>query len=210
MRSAKLKQTKSRQKSTDEPIAVDKREQILQGAMQVFLHHGYAGTSMDRVATAASVSKQTIYSYFQDKEGLFTALIEQVTIHRLQHELGSESLCGEPNVLLHQLAEVFLCKMGDQDYLNLLRLIVAESSRFPELAQLYSRTVIQSGRQILGAYFRSHPELQISDPEAAAHIFFGSLVSFLLAQEILYGKLVSPLENDRLIKQLVALIVKPV
>jgi AcrR family transcriptional regulator len=194
---------------TAEPVSTDKREQILQGALQVFLSHGYAGTSMDRVAAAAGVSKQTIYSYFQDKEGLFTALIEQVTIQRLQHELGCEMLCGEPEILLRQLAEAFLDKMGDQDYLNLLRLIVAESGRFPELAQLYSRTVIQRARQMLSAYFQSHPELQIPDPEAAAHIFCGSLVSFLLAQEILYGKLVAPLETDRLVKMLVGLIVKP-
>ncbi|MGL6341002.1 MAG: TetR/AcrR family transcriptional regulator, partial [Waterburya sp.] len=39
-----------------------KREQILQGAMKVFLQHGYAGTSMDRVAEVAKVSKNTIYN----------------------------------------------------------------------------------------------------------------------------------------------------
>ena len=52
-----------------------KQEMILQGAVRVFLQLGYAGTSMDRVASEAGVSKQTIYSNFQDKEGLFTALM---------------------------------------------------------------------------------------------------------------------------------------
>lgn len=52
--------------------------------MQVFLKHGYAGTSMDRVAEVAGVSKNTIYNHFQDKEGLFTALIEQITTNRFQ------------------------------------------------------------------------------------------------------------------------------
>lgn len=201
MRAAKPKQ------SYDASLA-EKREQILQGAIQVFLNHGYAGTSMDRVATAAGVSKQTIYSHFQDKEGLFTALVERVTIHRLQHELGMDDLCGEPEVLLQQIAMIFLHKLGNQEYLNLFRVLIAESARFPELAQLYSRTVIHKGRQMLSAYFRSHPELNITDPEAAAHIFSGSLVSFLLSQEILYGKLVSPLEGERVIQELIALIVK--
>ncbi|XPM58711.2 MAG: TetR/AcrR family transcriptional regulator [Leptolyngbya sp. IPPAS B-1204] len=191
----------------DSPLA-EKREQILQGAIQVFLNHGYAGTSMDRVAAAAGVSKQTIYSHFQDKEGLFTALVERVTIHRLQRELGMQDLHGEPEELLYQLATVFLHKLSNPEYLNLFRVLIAESARFPELAQLYSRTVIHRGRQMLSAYFRAHPELKITDPEAAAHIFSGSLVSFLLAQEILYGKQVSPLEGERVIKQLVALIVQ--
>ena len=47
-----------------------KQEQILQGAMQVFLAQGYEGTSMDRIAAAAGVSKHTIYSYFHDKQGV--------------------------------------------------------------------------------------------------------------------------------------------
>lgn len=203
MRSAKLKR-----QPTELPVASDKREQILQGAMQVFLNQGYAATSMDRVATTAGVSKQTIYSHFQDKEGLFTALIQRVTLDRVQHHLGCDQLSGEPSTLLRRLAEAFLHEMSSEEYLNLLRIILAESLRFPELAQLYSRTVIQKGRQILSSYLQSHPELPIADPEAAAHIFMGTLVSFLISQEILYGKLISPLSKERVVDQLVALIVK--
>jgi len=195
---------------TENSFAVNaKQEQILQGAMRVFLQGGYAGTSMDRVAAAAGVSKQTIYSHFQDKEGLFVALIERVTIRKFLIEFGPEPLQGEPIVLLPKLAEVFFTKMSDQEYISLLRVIIAESGRFPELAQLYVRAVIQRGRGILGRYFASRPELNISDPEATAHIFFGSLVSFVLSQEILHGKHTTPIEKERLITSLVNLILEP-
>ena len=56
----------------------DKVEQILQGAMQEFLVHGYAGTSMDRIAASGGISKATVYSHFQDKQGLFKALVERL------------------------------------------------------------------------------------------------------------------------------------
>ncbi len=183
-----------------------KQEQILQGAMQVFLSHGYAGTSMDRIAAASSVSKQTIYSYFQDKEGLFTALIERITIHRLQQELGCDELEGEPEILLRQIAIAFFDKIGDEEYLNLFRVVVGESVRFPDLAKLYSRTVIQRGRGLLVTYFRSHPELQIADPEATAQIFLGSLVAFIVSQKILYGEHLIPIAPERLIETLIPLI----
>jgi AcrR family transcriptional regulator len=197
-----------RQTSTPEAGNLsEKREKILQGAMQVFLQQGYASTSMDRVATVAGVSKQTIYSHFQDKEGLFAALIERVTIARVQHEFGSEELHGEPPVLLRHLAETILQNMSDPEYLSLLRVVIAESVRFPELARLYSRTVIQKGRSILSAYFQAHPELQIADPEATAHIFFGSLISFLISQEILHGKEISQLNQQRLIDALLILLI---
>ncbi|MBW4521412.1 MAG: TetR/AcrR family transcriptional regulator [Scytolyngbya sp. HA4215-MV1] len=177
----------------------NKREQILWGALQIFLHHGYASTSMDRVAAEAGVSKQTIYSHFQDKEGLFTALIERVTIHRLQSELPAQPFQGEPCVVLRRLAETFLAKMDDPEYIAFIRLVIAESARFPELAQLYGRTVLQYGYSSLGAYFVQHPELKIADPDAIARIFFGSLSSFVLAQELLQGKHTMPMAKERLI-----------
>jgi AcrR family transcriptional regulator len=199
----------------DQPTSVNgKREQILQGAMRVFLHYGYAKTSMDRVATTAGVSKQTIYSHFQDKEGLFTALIERVTIRRFQIELGLESyqttstlpLQGEPALLLRKLAEIFLHKMSDEEYLSFIRLVIAESARFPQLAKLYSCTVIQRGCQSLSHYFQAHPELNIPDTEATARIFLGSLMSFVLSQEILHGKHTMPIAKERFIKSLIHLV----
>ncbi|WP_269086332.1 hypothetical protein [Trichormus sp. NMC-1] len=41
--------------------------------------------------------------------------------------------------------------------------------------------------------FAFHPELGINDPEATAQIFFGSLVSYVMVQEMLYGKEMMPL-----------------
>ncbi len=113
-----------------------KREQILQGAMQVFLQSGYAGTSMDRVAAEAGVAKQTIYSHFQDKEGLFKALMEQITLDRFRSVFSLEDFAGDPAVRLRQLAETYLTKVADQNYLSITRIIIGESERFPELARL--------------------------------------------------------------------------
>jgi AcrR family transcriptional regulator len=181
-----------------------KREQILQGATRVFLHHGYAGTSMDRVAAKAGVSKQTIYSHFQDKEGLFAALIERITTRQLQIDFGSEPFQGEPEFLLRRIAQGYLnAKMDDREYIDLLRLVVAESARFPELAQLYTRTVIQPVCHQLSLYFESHPELDIADPEAMAQVFFGSLSAFILSQQILHARDTMQLEKERLIDTLV-------
>jgi AcrR family transcriptional regulator len=185
---------------------VSKREQILQGATRVFLRHGYAGTSMDRVAGEAGVSKQTIYTHFQDKEGLFAALIERITIRQLQEEFGTGNLQGEPVQLLSRIAHNFLSKMDDREYTGLLRVVVAESERFPELAALYTRTVIQPGNQCLSAYFRSHPQLQLKDPEATAQIFFGSLAAFILSQQILLGKHIMPMERERIVESLIKLV----
>ena len=108
-------------------------------------------------------------------------------------------------MLLRQFAEAYLNNIVDDEYVSLFRLILAESARFPNLAKLYSRTVIQQGRQLVADYFRSHPELGFTDPEAIAQIFVGSLVSYVVAQEIFYGKETVPLSRDRLIDSLMRL-----
>ncbi len=187
------------------PAYTPKQEAILQGAVRLFLRSGYAGTSMDRVAAEAGVSKQTIYSHFQDKEGLFQALMERMTIRRFQAAFQMATLHGDPEVLLRQFAEAYLNKIVDDEYVSLLRLILAESARFPHLAKLYSRTVIQQGRQLVADYFRGHPELGFTDPEAIAQVFVGALVSYVIAQEIFYGKETIPLSRDRLIDSLMSL-----
>src|SRR5436305_2055930 len=52
-----------------------KREAILAAATAAFLRSGYLGTSMDEIAAAAGVSKQTVYKQFADKERLFSEIV---------------------------------------------------------------------------------------------------------------------------------------
>ncbi|OKH52099.1 TetR family transcriptional regulator [Calothrix sp. HK-06] len=192
---------------TEAVIANQKQEQILQGAMRVFLSTGYSGTSMDKVSAEARVSKQTIYSHFGDKQGLFKALMEWVTVANFHSVFCGEEFKDEPAVFLRRLGETFFTKVADNpDYLGLFRVMVSESERFPELAKLYTQTVIQQGRSLMSEYFLSHPELKLNDPDAVAQIFFGSLVSHIVVQEMLYGKELMPLSRARLLDSLIKLV----
>jgi TetR/AcrR family transcriptional regulator of autoinduction and epiphytic fitness len=192
----------------DRSGSVDKVEQILQGAKQEFLTNGYAATSMDRVAEAAGVSKATVYSHFQDKERLFKALIEKLARKRFYSILGTQPLKGEPYVVLRRLAATALDQMvNDQEYQSFERLLMGESARFPELAQVFINSIAKPAIETLSKYLASRPELKIPDPEATARILIGSLVHFVMTQEIMHGKEIMPMESDRLIDALTHLIV---
>lgn len=189
-------------------VHTSKRQQILQGAISVFLKQGYEGTSMDRIAGVAGVSKNTIYNHFQDKKDLFVSLMEEVTAERFQVVFGSVSLSEEPAIVLRQIAEKLLSKvMRDQEYIAFIRLIIGESGRFPELGQLFIRALPQKVIQTLTNYLESHPELNLDNVEATVRIFMGSLIGFTLTQEVLHGKEIIPLEKEALINSLVNLIV---
>ncbi|MHC5596898.1 MAG: TetR/AcrR family transcriptional regulator [Nostoc sp.] len=197
---------------TDEVVrdnSVDKMEQILQGAMQEFLQNGYAGTSMDRVAVAAGVSKATVYSHFQDKEGLFKVLIESLAHQNFNSLFGTEPMEGEPKIVLRQLGTKLLEQMNhDLEHCAFMRVLIGESGRFPELTQICVRAMIKPMLETIAQYFAVHPELNITDPEATARIFLGTLVNFHVTQDVMHGRDIIPMESDRLIDALTHLITK--
>lgn len=186
----------------------EKANAILAGALQVFSTHGYAAASMDRIASAAGVSKPTLYSYFKDKSGLFIALIKQTT------QVADRALAGmqsgtvselPPEQALRNLATSALQQFSTNPQLpTMMRLIIGESERFPELAKTFVEEVQKPLLGRLQAYFSAHPQLNLPDPEVAARMFAGSLTHYIIVQEILSGKEILPLSHERMVNGLVA------
>ncbi|SRR5579883_516066 len=203
-----MRQAKSRR--TDRTLSAEKTEAILAGGMQEFLAHGYAATSMDRVALAAKVSKATVYNHFQDKEHLFTALIQQLVAQKFRaifDAADAQVLNASPQVVLKAFANRALDTMiNEPQFLNFMRVILGESGRFPQLAHAFVHNIEQAAFRKLCQYFTSCPHLKFTDPEATARIFVGAIVHFLIVQEMLDGKAIMPMERDRLIDTLVTLI----
>ncbi len=193
--------------SSNPHTTTDKPTQILQGAMQVFLKQGYQGSSMDRVAAKAGVSKQTLYSHFQDKEGLFLALVKHMATGKFQLVWGSVSMEEEPEIVLRQLAQQFLTRIcTDEEYLNFIRLLVGESRRFPQLTEVFIQCVTSPSHRALTTYLSTHPDLDLPDPETHAWIFIGSLISYVFTQEVFNGKTIMPLDAQKLVDQLIQMI----
>jgi TetR/AcrR family transcriptional regulator, regulator of autoinduction and epiphytic fitness len=192
-------------------LSPEKAKAILEGGMQEFLSYGYAATSMDRVAIAAGVSKATVYSHFRDKESLFIALIQQLAAVKFRSIFDSsnpEVLQLPPDVILRELANQMLdVATSEPQFLNFMRVILGESGRFPELARAFVHNVEQTAFHLVCSYFISCPSLKIADPEATARVFVGSLVHFIVVQDMLHGKEIVPMSRDRLIDTLIHLIV---
>ncbi len=188
------------------PRSLEKAEQILRGALPEFLKYGYERTSMDKVAQAAGVSKQTLYSHFCDKDGLFTALVKRMACEKFRL-VWSQPLFGEPHRVLRELAHRLLKEINDPEYLGFVRLIIAESAKRQDLSQIFLKNVAIPAIGILKKYFQDHPELKIADAEVTARIFVGTLIHHLLTQEMLHGHEIMPLSEERLVNNLVNLVV---
>lgn len=179
---------------------VSKKEDIIRAAVKVFLENGYAGTSVNRVAEEAGVIKATIYSHFKDKESLFSAIIEEITVKKMAVDFPHiEALIPSlgPEQFIDMIYEKFSKLEEDQEYCRLVRILIGESERFPELPELYLRVVLRPGMGLARMYFDKHPELGIEDSFAAGHIMAGAFWSLLVWQRILGGVKETPLRSDR-------------
>lgn len=175
--------------------------------MQEFLANGYAATSMDKVAASAGVSKATVYSHFQDKAALFAAIVQQLAEEKFSTGFDPRdeaAMQGEPRVVLRRIAENILEEADSNSRVcEFMRLIIGESGRFPELAEPYIQNVAKPLIGGLTRYLRMQDDLKLSDPEATARMFAGTLIYFVLVQRVLGADTIMPMESDRIITTLI-------
>ena len=187
----------------------DKATQILNGALQEFLARGYAGTSMDRVAATAGVSKPTVYNHFQDKEGLFRALVQKIACERFQIKFNPDTFRGTPDESLPRLLTAMVDTIAeDEEYQDFVRLVIGESGRFPELARTFVTYLSKPGLELMQDYLNLHPEFSFADSQAIAQIILGSVVYMCLTQYILHDRDIMPLSKERYIETMVSLMLQ--
>ncbi|BAY77639.1 TetR family transcriptional regulator [Nostoc linckia NIES-25] len=199
----------SKSKSIERDLSPEKTEMILDGAMQEFLENGYAAARIDKIAVAAGVSKATIYRRYPDKESLFTALMQQLACKKeLFNSAQIQSAQGDPASLLRSFANRMLEHIADDPQaLTFFRIIIGESGRFPELARAFVKNIEKPMLEALTQYLASHPELELPDAEVTARAFVGTLVHFVLLRDIMQSGDIVPMERDRLLDNLVKLII---
>jgi AcrR family transcriptional regulator len=92
---------------TDERLRDADRSQatILAAARDEFAEHGLGGARMDRIAERAGLNKRLIYYYFQDKERLFRAVLEQAYLHIRGEERKLNLLALKPAEAVRRLVE---------------------------------------------------------------------------------------------------------
>lgn len=171
------------------PKDLAKRQAILDAAKNLFLSNGYANTSMDAVASAAGVSKLTVYSHFNDKERLFSAAVVAKCEEQLP-TLFFELPDGIPieQVLLN-IARRFHLLINSDESVNLHRLIMALGSQDPKLSQIFFEAGPQRmlhGMERLLAKIDQVGALRIDKPLNAAEHFF-CLLKGAANFRLLYG-----------------------
>ncbi|MGE0386526.1 MAG: TetR/AcrR family transcriptional regulator [Gammaproteobacteria bacterium] len=165
-------------RSQGRPKDPEKRAAVMQAAGRLFLEQGFERATMDAIAAEAGVSKLTVYSHFENKEALFSALVA----HKCEACFGGvafESLAElGPQAALVRVARGFMDLMLSPDVLALHRVLMASAMQGGEINRSFYASgpapTLASFARLL-AQFDAGGALAVPDPARAADHFFALL-----------------------------------
>ncbi len=174
--------------SRDEQDFESRRQQIIDGALQVFASKGFEKATNKDIAIASSIgSPGLIYHYFKDKSDLFREVIEQ-RIPMLQLLTKSEEMMTlAPYEALTLFASTFIKVVDNPKAIALVKLMLGEVVRQPLVAQMVNTIGPTRNFAFLTRYLKKQMDagvLRQMDPGAAARCFIGPLVAFVITREL--------------------------
>jgi len=125
--------------------AAARRQAILDAALDEFTARGFAAARMDDIAAKAGVAKGTIYLYFTDKEALFQELVRTSLVPIVGGLKIPEGVEMSVRVLLEAFADTLVREVLGTRRGDLIRLVISEGGRFPQLADFHYHEVIERG-----------------------------------------------------------------
>jgi TetR/AcrR family transcriptional repressor of mexJK operon len=186
--------------------ALQTREQLRAAAQRLFLRDGFAATSTDAILAEAGVaSKETFYRHYTSKEALFVDVLGQLTLEqpdvvaRLAQLPAPHDIASLRSALI-TIARELLSLMSQPAYQSLLRVVLAETPRFPKLGPLYRAAVPERGFAIVRSLLEQAHERNLiaaSDFDAVVHAFVGGLLAYALTSLAFGGEAARPPAIER-------------
>ena len=169
-------------------IAADNRAAILAAAAGPFLENGYDRTSLAEIARQAGVSKATLFKQFPTKAELFEA-----TVLAAGSMPGTEQVTPDPADFLGglmNLGKAYVQLLDRREMTDLMRIVIAESPRFPELRE---RTFDFGTLPVLAALgdflvaARVAGTADIDDPDVISAQFLGMIATMVFWPKLVHG-----------------------
>ncbi|MGE5675189.1 MAG: TetR/AcrR family transcriptional regulator [Mycobacterium leprae] len=190
--------------------SLNRRLEILQSAIAVLAEKGYDGASMAEIAKNVGISAPALYHHFAGKEELF---LEAIHEHQRRVEAlfqsAQISLDAPPADAVPEIVRRVLAILGHEQTLLLLRISLAEGPRHPNVAQAWETGLMKPVVDFVEPYFARQTALGRLRPAAFQSVWaavMGSLVSTVIARDIMGAALFSGLDNDALAGQITQIV----
>lgn len=123
-------------------------QELMAAALELFVEKGFSATRLDDIATAASVSKATIYLYFPDKRALLLSSLQRGLVSSLPR-VATPNRSTDAETLLRALVMEWREALEFRGLGKVAKLVFAESPQFPEIAQAWSQMAIKPTRKAI-------------------------------------------------------------
>lgn len=163
----------ARTKSRGRPRSEEKHEQIMAAAMELFTRDGFEGTSVDEIAVAAGVSKQTVYSHFGCKETLFGLAVSSKCKQSGVNQDEIDSAVA-PAQMLPEIARRFVGLITSPEALRVHAVCTASAETHPDLGRIYFEQGPVQTVEAVAQYLQIQHEagnLCVENPRSAAWQF---------------------------------------
>jgi AcrR family transcriptional regulator len=186
----------------------DRKQDILNAAMELFAKKGFRGTTTRDLATHAEVNEAIIFRHFTNKEELYRAILEAKmnSCDRQQkvEELTQLASHGDDRQFLEALGQTWL-ERQERDT-TFMRLLLFSALEGHELADMFFSSMPE--RDPLSLYIErriNEGAYKSMDPQLAARAFFGMFFMFVQWQEIFGLKKKQSFNPDEVVQTFVSI-----
>lgn len=179
----------------------DRPQEITAAAFEAFAEKGYSATRVDEVAKRAGVSKGLMYLYFKTKEELFKAVVKSVVVRRVDRlieNVDTTSLSSE-DFLRGPMLD-FMKKIPGSPVAIVIRLLISEGPRHPDLVNYYYDNVVAKGLAAIEKFVRrgvERGEFKQSPVTDMPHLFLAPMMLSIVWRIVFANK---ALDTDRLME----------
>ena len=174
------------------PEQEKKRSEILSAALVLFGDRGFEGTNMDEIASAVGMSKATLYLFCVSKEDLLVQVLQESTLNILSKSIKIDHDDENWQEAIRQVGRSYLEIAHQPDRVALLRTVIRESAKYPEIGALYYEKGFMAACLNVVDYLQHLKKIGIikmrnADIITAVHTYLGSLQSFVLMNSTIVG-----------------------
>jgi AcrR family transcriptional regulator len=124
--------------------------EIVQAAYRVFSEKGFAAAKLDDIAAEAGVSKGALYLYFETKQDIFGAVIREAVAPNIGAlETMADAFPGRFDQLVRMVIPRVTELASASRIGGVLKMVIAESGNFPEIARIWHDAVVARGLGLL-------------------------------------------------------------
>jgi len=164
----------------------ERRQQIVEAAIDLFSRKGFRGTTTREIAEAAGISEAMIFKHFATKQELYSAIIEVKSETEELLASAAKAASRKDDQGVFRSVGLKMMEQTERDP-SLMRLLLFSALEGHELSDIFFESRVKRLHEFLSSYIRTRIEeggFRPVDSLVAARGFIGMTIHYLLIHEL--------------------------